>query len=288
MRIAGFSIVRQGHRFGYPFVASLRSLLPLVDELVLGVGDGDDGTWETLKALKEPKLKLFRSVWDMREREGGKVLSVETNKALARCKGDWAVYLQADELLHEDDLPLIRQSMQKNLGLPVGGLSFRYLHFYGSYQTLQDQPRKWYRRAVRAVRLGRGIESVGDAYGFKGPRGASLTRRDGGARIFHYGWSRPPGIMAQKQRNLDSMYHDEAWLERHHPEEAKARADFYGDRGHLKFFHGSHPAPIRALAASQDWSFDHQIGRQWPAWLRHLYVTFVYPVRKRLGWRFAS
>ena len=43
----------------------------------------------------------------------------------------------------------------------VDGLSFRYLHFYGGPRFVQDHPFRWYRRAVRAVKSGRGVVSVG-------------------------------------------------------------------------------------------------------------------------------
>jgi hypothetical protein len=277
LKISGFSIVRQGLRFGYPFEESIRSLLPLVDEMVVGVGDGDDGTLARLKAMKEPKLKLFESAWDMSRREGGLVLSAETNKALRRCSGDWGVYLQADEVIHEDDLDILRASLKRHAHDAVEGLQFGYLHFYGSYQTLQDQPRKWYRRAVRAVRLGIGVESAGDAYGFR-KGGRSLRRRDSGARIFHYGWSRPPGVMLDKQVNLDRMYHDEAWVARRHAAALEERQRFYADLGNLRFFRGSHPSVMNARVASAHWSFDHQIGRQWPTWMRRLYVALLYPL----------
>lgn len=280
MKISGFTIVRKGVTFGYPFVESIRSLLPLVDELVVGVGDGDDGTYEAVRKIGDPKLKLFRSAWDLSRREGGLVLSAETNKALARCKGDWGMYLQADEVLHEDDLDSIRAAMARHLKGPTEGLSFDYLHFYGSYQTLQDQRRKWYRKAVRAVKLGGGVESVGDAYGFK-VKGRSLLRAASDARIFHYGWCRPPQIMLEKQANLDRMYHDEAWVESRHQ---KAREDlrrFYEDRGNLKFFRGSHPAAMNRRVAAQGWSFDHLIALQAPDWLRRLYTLLLYPIAKR-------
>ena len=280
MKISGFTIIRQGVRFAYPFEASIRSLLPLVDELVVGAGDGNDGTLQQIKAIKDAKLKVFQSTWDMSRREGGLVLSVETNKALARCSGDWGVYLQADEVLHEDDLEILRASMLRHADSGAEGLNFSYTHFYGSYQTIQNQRRKWYRRAVRAIRLGRGIESAGDAYGFR-LNGRSLRRADSGARVFHYGWSRPPGVMLDKQMNLDRMYHDEAWVRAQHAKAMAARERFYEDRGFLEFFKGSHPSVMNAMVAAQDWSFDHQIGRQWPAWMRSLYVLLIYPLVRK-------
>jgi glycosyltransferase involved in cell wall biosynthesis len=266
---------------------SIESLLPLVDEYVIGVGRSEDQTLRLVRSIRSPKLKVFETVWDMGRREGGLVLSQQTNLALERCSGDWAVYLQADEALHEDDLPRLRRAMLE-ASADVDGLTFDYLHFYGSYQTVQDQRRKWYRRAVRAVRRGRGIVSVGDAYGFKAEGGRSLRKAASGARVFHYGWTRPPGVMLEKQRNLDRLYHDDAWVAARNPALSEKARQFYEDRGQLAYFRGSHPRAMRQLVAAQGWRFEHQIERQWPDWLRRAYVWLLYPLQKTLRrWRAA-
>jgi glycosyltransferase involved in cell wall biosynthesis len=290
MKLSGFTIARNAIKYGYPLEASLRSLLPLVDELVVAVGDSQDATWDLVHSLGSPKIKAFRTVWDPVQRAQGKVLSQQTNLALARISGDWGVYLQADEVLHEDDLPLIQRACDRHQRGPVEGLRFDYLHFYGSYQTLQGHWRKWYRSAIRAVKAGRRIGSVGDAYGFRvGPstgsgqaQGRRLLSLGCGARVFHYGWCRPPQVMAAKQRNLDAFYHDDAWLKAQDAAAAKLKA-FYGDRGHLEWFRGSHPAVMAPLVAAQDWAFDHGIDQQAPWWLRQLQIGLLYGVQKR--WR---
>jgi hypothetical protein len=286
MKVSGFTIARGAVHFGYQLEESIRSLLPIVDEYIVGVGDMDDGTLELVEGIKDPKLKIFHSTWDMSQREDGLVLSVETNKALDRCTGDWAVYLQADEVLHEDDLPKLRAAMEEHLHDSSEALEFNYLHFYGSFHTVQDHRRKWYRHAERAVKTGIGIRSQGDAFGFRrvvDGKERSCKRANCGVRVFHYGWSRPPEVMMEKQMNLDRMYHDEAWIaETYAKENAKVR-EFYRDRGHLKLFTGSHPATMQARVAAQDWTFDHGIERQAPDWLRHLYVALFYSLEKR--WR---
>ena len=283
MKISGFTIARNAIRYGYPLEQSLRSLLPLVDELVVAVGKSEDRTLQLVKDLGSPKIKVLETVWNMDRREGGHVLSEQTNLALARCTGDWAVYLQADEVLHEDDLALIERSCVCHLRTPVEGLRFSYRHFYGSYQSVQDHWRKWYRSAIRAVKTGKGAVSVGDAYGFRireQRRDRRLLSLGCGARVFHYGWSRPPQVMAAKQANLDRLYHDDAWVAKQAAAAARVKA-FYDDRGHLAYFRGSHPAVMASLIASQDWHFDHGIEAQAPAWLRHLEIALLYPFQKR-------
>jgi hypothetical protein len=62
--ISGFTYIRNGFTFGYPFLESMQSLLPLVDELVVAVGNSTDGTREAVAALHPTKIKIIDTVWD--------------------------------------------------------------------------------------------------------------------------------------------------------------------------------------------------------------------------------
>jgi len=273
VRISGCTIARQVCHLGYPIQESLRSLLPLVDELIVNVGDGDDGTLEAVQSIGDPKIVVFRSTWDMTKRDG-LTLSEETNKALARCRGDWAIYLQADEVLHEADVPGVRAALDRAHGTRVEALSLLYYHFYGSYQTYKDDPRHWYRRATRIVRTGIGIESVGDACAFMvNEQGAwrQPRRRRLAAHVYHYGRAQPPEQMLRKQRNLERLYHDHAWLAQHGLREDMAPELLYSDRRHLRIFTGTHPAVMRSRIAAVALPVPRPEG-VWPEWLRRLYV----------------
>lgn len=292
MKVSGFSIARNVARLGYPIEASLRSLLPLVDEIVLNVADDDDETWDLVESMHEPKIKPFRSWWDPGLRHGGVVLAQQTNLALARCSGTWGLYLQADEVLHERDYPLIRHAMERHAKSAVEGLRFRYHHFYGSFQTVQDYPQHWYVRAVRAVRLGAGVFSRGDAMDFgvrHGGREWNVRHADIDAYVYHYGWSRPPGVMRTKQANFERLYNDDASLARNSKD--LIPEDVYRARGNLRFFRGTHPEVMRETVARQDWHFDHRIDQQPPEWFRHarvwadLYMRRALPFAAKLGQR---
>jgi len=291
MRVCGFSIAFNAVRFGYPIEASLRSMLPLVDEVILNVGEGDDATWDVVQAMHEPAIKPFRSWWDPNLRFGGEVLALQTNLALQRCQGDWGLYLQADEVLHEKDYPEIRQAMQDHRKRRTEALRFRYRHFYGSFQTIQDYPRRWYTRGIRAVKLGVGAASWGDAMDFCLRRGAKdefLRYADLDAYIYHYGWSRPPRVMREKWENFERLYHDDESLLKTH----RIPEDVYHERGNLRFFRETHPAAMRHVIASQRWHFDHGIENQPPDWLRHawvwadLYAHRALPFSAKLAGRF--
>ncbi len=269
MHISGFSIANNAVRLGYPIEASLRSLLPLVDEVILNIGEGDQETWDLVEAMREPKIKPFRSWWDPNLRHGGHLLAQQTNLALERCRGDWGMYLQADEVLHEQDYDRIRKAMRDELERSSEVLCFRYRHFYGSFQTVQDHPRRWYWRAARAVKLGIGVASWGDAMDFcVRCHGREWLPRQANVRayIYHYGWARPPEVMRAKQEAWQRLYHNDAVIEQ--LQERQSRQQIYSDLGNLRFFRGTHPSVMREIVARQNWTFDHGIGRQPPEWIR--------------------
>jgi glycosyltransferase involved in cell wall biosynthesis len=203
MQVSGFSVVRNAIRYDYPFLESLKSLLPLVDELVLAVGDCDDGTVEALATLKSPKLKLIHTVWDPAVRSGGLIISQQTNIALDACQGDWCFYLQADEVLHENDLDRLEQAMRKTIDRPsVEGLTFRYHHFRADYNYRDPLP---YRRQTRIIRRSCHARSYGDGCGFRlGDR--RLRTAATGAWMYHYGHVKPPRHMSAKMDYFCSLY----------------------------------------------------------------------------------
>ena len=251
MRISGFSFVRDAVRLHYPICEAIRSALPLVDEFVVVVGPSQDGTIAALRQIDDPRIRILETEWDPAHFVHGKINAVQTNLAMDACKGDWGLYLQADEVLHEDDLPLIRAAAQRWLDdEEVEGFLFDYLHFWGDFNSTQ-WTRNWYRNEVRIVRLGRGIRSWKSAQGFRRD-GGKLRVRGTGARIFHYGWVRPPEVMKRKQIALDRLHHDESWVKNRHPQGESLPFD-YGSMRHLRPFRGTHPAVMAEWIASKDW-----------------------------------
>ena len=250
MRVSGFSFVRDAVRLHYPVAESIRSVLPIVDEFVISVGRSEDGTAERIRAIGDPKVRLIETDWDPALFVHGAINAHQTNLALDACTGDWAVYLQADEVLHEDDLPRLRRAMEENLDdARVEGLLFDYLHFWGDF-GLYHWTRNWYRHEVRAVRRMPGMRSWKSAQGFR-VDGRKPYVRPSGARIFHYGWVRPPAVMKSKQVALDRLHHPEDWVRRRH---AQTDQTFdYGPLDHLRRFEGTHPRVMQEWIAAKEW-----------------------------------
>ncbi|MGE0614813.1 MAG: glycosyltransferase family 2 protein [Bacteriovoracia bacterium] len=262
MTVSGFTLVRNGTQFDYPYRESIRSLLPLVDELVINVGRGSDDTLAQVRALAatEPKIVLFESDWQLEneaKKRGGFILSEQTNLALERCTGDWCVYLQADEVLHEADYPAIRQALAEAQNRPdIEGLLFNYHHFYGSYDVVQ-RTRSAYRREVRVIRRASGARSVGDAQSFRKPAGEKLRVVRVNAAIYHYGWVRTPEAMREKTFFMDQLYHGTATEAAQaagvpHTGQNYRYKRFWG----LHRFRGSHPSAMHERIAKKGWHWD--------------------------------
>jgi len=252
MKVSGFSIIRDGVRFGYPFVESIRSVLPMVDEFVLAVGKSSDQTLQRARSIDSPKLRIVETEWDENLRRGGQVMAQQTNLALDHCTGDWCFYIQGDEIIHEQDHSRIVEAMQRNLSKRrVEGLSFRYRHFFGSYQLINPLP---YRRQIRIVRRGVGVRSVGDACGFA-VEGRKPRSKRTGAHVYHYGWVREPSVMGRKHAQFLRFYWETLRRQQADaplPDVESAQSYSYNTDACLSF-RGTHPAVMRAVIAAQDW-----------------------------------
>ncbi|MGH7789725.1 MAG: glycosyltransferase [Candidatus Binatia bacterium] len=251
MRISGFTFVRNAVDLYYPVVESIRSALPICDEFVIAAGDSTDGTTELLRGLGDPKIKIIETVWDKEQFVRGASNAVQTNIALDACSGDWCFYLQADEVVHEADLPPLVERLRAYRDDPrVDGLLFEYLHFYADYEHVQ-RAHAWYRREVRIVRNGRGIRSWKSAQGFRHRDGGKLRVVPAAARIFHYGWVRPPRRMTRKARALAEVHLGAAGARDYVPD-LEAGYDFGQLHGRQPFT-DTHPAVMRERIAACDW-----------------------------------
>jgi hypothetical protein len=253
VKVSGFTFVRNAVKLRYPVVSVIRSVLPLVDEMIVNVGDGEDDTLDLVRSIDDPRLVIIQSAWDARLKEGGAILAQQTDLALARCTGDVGIYVQADEAVHEDDHPGIRASLERLHADPrAEGLIFDYVHFYGSFHTV-GATRTWYRQEVRAVKMGIGVRSWRDAQGFRlGPGEAARKLRvlHSGARMYHYGWVRPPSAQLEKTADFARWYHGDAAVK------ALLEQGFqYDEDEKVRPFTGTHPGPMRELVAQADWPF---------------------------------
>lgn len=259
MKISGFSMCRNADLLYYPIKESILSALPIVDEFVVAVGEGKEGdkTLELLKSIDSPKLRIVKTKWDLNKFTHGTVHAQQTDMAKSHCTGDWLLYLQADEILHEDDHENILASAKLYQNDEnVEALVFNYLHFWGDYSHLVNS-HGWYPREIRMIKNLDEIHSWESAQSFRYISdfdGVSYRRKTGtrklfaaqcDARIFHYGWVRPPRLLTEKMLALDEIHS--------HPR-PRFSGDFqFGNMDDLDQYDGSHPKVMRDRMSMMDW-----------------------------------
>ena len=234
MKVSGFTFLRNAVINGYPFEESIRSILPIVDEFICVIGEGEDETRNCVLAIADPKIRVIDSQWNENMQDRGFVYGQQKMIAQFNCTGDWAFYLEGDEVLHEAEVSNIRETMQKNLGDPeVEALYFNFFHFYGTPHQLGIAG---YRRAPRIIR--NTIRSIAPDGLFwtvidKNKRGRYPKAKHAGGNIYHYGHCRSVSKMAEKLNQVGRY-----WGSKHE--------DFKGygsiDIQELRPFKGSHPA----------------------------------------------
>lgn len=274
--ISGFTMVRNATRLDFPLEASLRSLLPVVDELVVNVGVSEDDTLDRVRAVGGPKLRVIESEWD--RTRGPAMLADETERARRACTGQWGIYIQADEVLADGAALRLAEAARAHHANPrVEGLLVEYRHFYGGFDTIATN-RSWYRRECRAVRLdpALGIHSFRDAQGFRvGPEHRRIRVARTGAVMHHYGWARPAWALQAKRTEDLTIY---PWRQGQDP-----------DRPLLPWipgivpFRDEHPAPVREWIAARRTAEQLVTAPQWSR--RQLTLAASLLVERATGWR---
>ena len=243
MKVSGFTFLRNGQKLGYPFTESVRSILPLVDEFVIALGPCDDATEAMLREIADPKIRIIPTHWNENIRPDysvkGFVYGQQKSIALFNCTGDWAFYLEADEVVHQDDASKIRAAMEKHLSDErVEALAFDYLHFYGNANTIAWSP-GWYRSEVRIIRNTIPAWSS-EALFFNVLEGHKKSRypraAHTGATLYHYGW-----VRSEAQMNLKSATTLKFWQNRTTSEVDYTKVD----PEILRPFTGTHPQIVR-------------------------------------------
>jgi len=238
MTISGFTFIKNGEILGYPFVESIKSLLPIVDEFVINVGESEDDTLEIIQNLNEPKIRIITSKWNDKMKDRGYVYGQQKMIAQFNCTSDWAFYLEGDEILHEDDLINIKNLCTKHKdNKDVEAIVFDYYHFYGNANSYLWSP-GWYRKAPRIIR--NSIRSYAPDGLFwlvidKNKVGRYPKAIESGIKMYHYGW-----VRSEAQMNLKSQKVQQYWNKEH------KKIDYTQiDSAILKEFKGTHPKVVQ-------------------------------------------
>lgn len=244
----------------YPLEASIRSALEVVDEVFINEGNSFDETKDLLVSLQEEFGKdviRFESRdwkhdrgWQQRER----------NYAIEQAKGEWILIVDADDMIHEDDAPIIKALATTPY---LNFIDFKVAHFYGLPKYINTNP-SWYSHHVR---MGRKTAN----YKFRNNPGGSccdisagkplqpVHGRQGhdiaysGIQLWHYGWVRDARVMGIKTKKFDGWYaNNKKYFDGYLDE--KVPFDYKMDKSmrFLKEFKGTHPKHFNKWWSSRE------------------------------------
>jgi glycosyltransferase involved in cell wall biosynthesis len=238
MKVSAFTFIKNGQILGYPFIQSIQSILPIVDEFVINVGQSEDNTLELIQSIGNPKIRIIQSKWNDNMHDRGYVYGQQKMIAQFNCTGDWAFYIEGDEVYHEDDLDKIKASMQAHVDDPdVEALVFDFYHLYGNANSYLDSP-GWYRSEARIIK--NSVRSYAPDGLFwlvldSNKRGRYPKAKHTGAHCYHYGW-----VRSEEQMNLKSEKVQKYWGGK------PVKIDYSQmDQSIIKEFSGSHPKIVK-------------------------------------------
>lgn len=240
MKVSAFTFIRNGQILGYPFLQSIQSILDIVDEFIINVGKSEDDTLSLIKSIGNPKIRIIESNWNDAMQDKGYVYGQQKMIAQFNCSGDWAFYIEGDEVYHEEDLEKIRKSMEIHLNNPnVEALIFDFIHFYGNTNSVLNSP-GWYRSEARIIR--NSVRSYAPDGLFwlvlgSNKKGRYPKAKHTGVSCYHYGWAR-----TEDQMNLKSSRVQKYWGKHH------VKIDYSQmDKKIIQEFKGKHPKIV------EDW-----------------------------------
>jgi len=138
IKISGFTICKDPINKGHPIIETIISALPLCNEFIILDGCSTDGTIEYIKRLKEifPKIKIIQEKDP--DITGPAFYANRTARGKTFCRGNYILYVQSDEIIHEKTIDTIR--LLPNLYPNEIGFMFPMIHlltldFYTPYPT---------------------------------------------------------------------------------------------------------------------------------------------------------
>jgi len=237
MKVSAFTFIKNGQILGYPFLESIRSILPIVDEFIVNVGKSEDKTLDLIQSLSSTKIRIIKSTWNDTMKDRGYVYGQQKMIAQFNCTGDWAFYIEGDEVYHEDDLEKIQSSMRMHLNdANVEALVFDFNHFYGNANSVLKSP-GWYRSEARIIK--NSVRSYAPDGLFwlvldSNKKGRYPKAKHTGVTCYHYGW-----VRSEIEMNLKSSKVQKYWGSEH------VKIDYAQmDQSIIKKFKGSHPKII--------------------------------------------
>ena len=274
MKVSAFTFIKNGQILGYPFIQSIQSVLPIVDEFVVNVGESEDNTLALIESINNSKIRIIKSKWNDQMKDKGYVYGQQKMIAHFNCCFDWAFYVEGDEIYHENDLNKIKSAMEVNLSdKNVEALALNFLHFYGNANSYLDSP-GWYRSEARIIR---------NSIRTYSPDGLFWVVLDGNKRgrypkakiidafCYHYGW-----VRTEEEMNLKSSKVQKYW------DKTPEIIDYSQmDQSIIKLFQGRHHKIVESWLPKEKGLY--LVDKKYQPTLKQKKHQFLIKIEKLLG-----
>ncbi len=137
---------------GYPFAEAIASALPICDEFLISEGYSTDGTYEIVQQMAKlnRKIKIFRQQWP--STRSLMVFGDVTNWIRAKCSYDYMFSVQANEIVHEDNVEFIKALPE--MCPEVHTFSLPFWHLLGNYKFSEEYRLRFSRNLPSIVATG--------------------------------------------------------------------------------------------------------------------------------------
>ncbi len=259
MKVSGFTFLRNAEELCFPFLQSIKSILPICDEFVIALGKSKDNTEQLLLNLNDPKIKIIHTEWNPNMKAKGYTYGQQKMIAQFACTGEWLFYLEGDEIVHEAALDHIKEMMLTHKdNTDVEALVFNYYHFYGNIKTYLSSP-AWYKQAPRIIKASaRSYAPDGLYWLVLDEKQSNRKARYPKAKVldaymYHYGWVRPESAMTEKLDQVASCWGDEKGVDPKYKDI---------DSSIFREFQGVHPQVIQGFFPDADKIYQADPGYQ--------------------------
>lgn len=205
--IGGSLFIRNAIKHDYCVEASILSLVPFCDQIVVLDCQSDDGTLDILHRLakQHKNIQIYENIaWNCAPNYDR--LRILANVGINLLKTDWHFMIQADEVLHEMSIPVIKAAVEQ---LKSDDIAFfiRRPHIFGNmdHHISHELPVMRKPASDRVIRLGRKHhQAVGDAESIFANRVTNDLLEH--IVLFHYGYVRKNSVNLSKAIEMQSWF----------------------------------------------------------------------------------
>lgn len=197
--LGGNICIRNGTLLDYPWMRAVRSLLPICDKVIICDCDSTDGTRELIDlfAATEKKVIPLNYPWTNPVNDN-QWWPNWINYARQHLPTDMHIQLDADEILHEDDYPLIRQLTNQSRPL-----FFHRLNFWRDHKHLIPEG---YCCGTKVLKLARTEQPIPSDYPYAPANDTVSQATECNVRVFHYGFLRKREAFFRKAREVQRIW----------------------------------------------------------------------------------